>query len=339
MKNINFFSILLILIFAISFIFYLYNKFIQNQEIEILKDVYPSLDLKNTNKKNIYFRFIIRGLITLLLIISILNPSFEKLSEKEETENKGVDILFLVDVSLSMNSIDTAPTRLEKFKISVLSALPSLKGNRLGLVVFANSPFLYSAMTSDLASFEDYIKGMDTNMVSSMGTNIEKAITKANEILKSTKVKRNRLVVIVTDGEDIKGGVGEKLNSEVLIWGLGTEEGGPIYYKNPNSGQEGYLTKKGDLLKDQKDPELVITRLDKDFLYKLASKNNADLVLLSSTSNPEESILNKISDMEKNTNSEITNLNRKDGYQYFLFFAILLILFDMFVIERRIFKG
>lgn len=338
MKNLNLFSTLLILCFFISFIYYIYKKFIQIQEIQILKEVYPELKLNFLNTKKIYFRFLIRGILLILLLVSILNPSFEKISESEELESKGIDILFLVDVSLSMNAIDISPTRLDKFKISILSALKEFKGNRLGLIVFANSPFLYSPLTSDLATFEDFVKGIDVNMISNYGTNVEKVISKANEILKSSKVKRNRLVVIVTDGEDIKGGVGEKLDSDVIIWGVGTEEGSPIYYKNSNTNQDGFLTKKGDLIKEKDNSELVISKLDKEFLYRLASNNNADLVLLANSSSPEESILKKISSMEKNTNSEVSNLNKKDGYQYFLFFAIILILFDMFYIEQTIFK-
>ena len=221
MKDFNVLNIIIILLFFFTFSIYIYKKITQRLELQVFREVYKINDdlISLPNEKILILRYIINFLVLIFLAISLLNPSFQTDENPEEKIVSGVDIVFLVDVSLSMNSVDTIPTRLDKFKESILKILPNLNGNRLGIIAFANTTFLYCPMTSDISAFTDYIKGMDVNMIPNAGTNISKAMTKADEILKSSKIKRNKILVIVTDGEDMKGGFGSKVEAEVLIWG------------------------------------------------------------------------------------------------------------------------
>jgi Ca-activated chloride channel homolog len=340
MKDLNGFNIFIILLFFFIFLIYLYKKFNQRLELQVFREVYKINEglISLPNEKMLILRYSINFLVFIFLSISLFNPSFQSEENPEDKIVSGVDIVFLVDVSLSMNSIDTLPTRLDKFKESILKILPNLNGNRLGIIAFANTTFLYCPMTSDISAFTDYIKGMDVNMIPNAGTNIAKALTKADEILKSSKIKRNKILVIVTDGEDMKGGFGSKVDAEVLIWGVGSEEGGFILYKNQQSNQTGYITKTGQLTNNLSDPELIKTSLDKDFLLALASKNSGEYFNLTTNPLASDSLLNKISGMQKNTLSDTSRYSKKDGYQYFLIFGILLLLIDLFLVEFFLFK-
>ena len=57
-------------------------------------------------------------------------------------ERKGVDLVFAIDVSQSMDAEDVKPNRLEKAKFEISQMIRKLKGDRVALVVFAGSSHL-----------------------------------------------------------------------------------------------------------------------------------------------------------------------------------------------------
>ncbi|EMN32972.1 von Willebrand factor type A domain protein [Leptospira interrogans serovar Pyrogenes str. L0374] len=211
-------------------------------------------------------------LVRILLIFAVLVCVFfaglktEMKDEKKEESFKGVDILFLVDVSLSMQAIDSSPTRLAKFKEVLLRMLPSLSGNRFGMIVFAGSPFLYCPMTTDVSAFSDYVRGLDVDMVGDRGTDLSQAFTKAEALLRSEKVFRNRILILVTDGEDQNDPQAISFPASFQVWAAGTESGGPIVYNDENSGLNGFLLKDGTLTSNSNSPGIIHSKMNRTFL-------------------------------------------------------------------------
>lgn len=335
MKNLDPGHFFLIILLICSSCIYFFYKIKQRLEIDNFLRVYTGLEANVSipPKKLLILRYSIYAIVILLLCVSVLNPSFSEEAGSDEKTISGVDIVFLVDVSLSMNATDVLPNRLSQFKETVLRQLPALNGNRLGIIAFAGVPFLYCPMTNDIAAFSDYIRGLDVDMIPNTGTNLKKAFAKAEEIFKSGKVLRNKILVLVTDGEDIKGSTPSKIGADLLIWGVGTEEGGNIFYKDEQSGISGYVTRSGNLIADKSNTDLIRTRLDEEYLLELSAIQNAEYANITSQPQSADQLLAKISSMTKNTSSKLSNLFKKDGYQYFLFPAILLLLLDMTLID------
>ncbi|HMV41936.1 MAG TPA: VWA domain-containing protein [Leptospiraceae bacterium] len=335
MKNLDPSYFILIVFLLASFCVYLFYKLKQRIEIENFLKVYTGLSSKVTLPPRwiLILRYSIYSIIVILLCISILNPSFSEESGADEKIISGVDIVFLVDVSLSMNATDVLPNRLSQFKETVLRLLPSLNGNRLGIIAFAGVPFLYCPMTNDIAAFSDYIRGLDVDMIPNTGTNLKKAFAKAEEIFKSGKVLRNKVLILVTDGEDIKGSTPARLNADLVIWGVGTEEGGGIFYKDEQTGIAGYVTRSGNLIADKSNTDLIRTKLDEEYLLELASIQKADYSNISAQPQSADKLISKIQSMSKNTSSKLSNMFKKDGYQYFLFPALILFLLDISLLE------
>ena len=123
------------------------------------------------------------------------------------------------------------------------------------------------------------------------------------------------------------------MDADIVIWGVGTEGGGNIYYKNEQSGVAGFVTKSGNLINNQNDPELVRTKLDEEFLLDLTSIQRADYTNISANPTGADNLLTKIQSMNKNTSSKLSNLFKKDGYQYFLYPAVILLLLDLSILE------
>ena len=85
-----------------------------------------------------------QGLIlfsVLLISLAIMRPQWGK--KLIHVERKGIDIVFAIDVSKSMLAEDIFPNRLEKAKIQLSSFVDRLKGDRVGLVVFAGDAFVF----------------------------------------------------------------------------------------------------------------------------------------------------------------------------------------------------
>lgn len=335
LKNFNTFSIFISLFLLVSLGLYIYNKYIFQLDFERFQKIYPGIkERARLHPKNLsYTRFGIYFLVSILLVLSILNPSFESSKPLGNYTSKGVDILFIVDVSLSMNTVDSPPNRLSKFKETILRMLPQLSENRLGILAFAGSPFLYCPMTNDVAAFADYVRGMDVDIIPNTGTNLRLAFEKASELLQSSKLYRNRILVLVTDGEDMKSSLPGDVSADLIIWAVGTESGGHILFKDEENGISGYVTKNGQLTNNMNNPDLIVSKLNSGLLRQLASANSADYVNL--TENPGEAngLISKVNSMNKNTGTYIRKLNQKDGFQYFLYPALVLLLMDITVVD------
>ncbi|TGM58841.1 VWA domain-containing protein BatB [Leptospira adleri] len=258
--------------------------------------------------------------------------------EKKEESFRGVDILFLVDVSLSMQAIDNVPTRLAKFKEILLRMLPSLNGNRFGMIVFAASPFLYCPMTSDIAAFSDYVRGLDVDMVGDRGTDLKKAFQKAEDLLNSEKVFRNRILILVTDGEDQNDPELVSFPANFQIWAAGTETGGPIAYNDEESGLSGYLLRDGTLSPNANIPGVIRSKMNPAFLRELAGKNNGALYSLETNPPDVESFQKEIRSLEENLYSRRKDLKRAEGSAKYLLVAILCMLLDWIFVETFLFS-
>ncbi|MBI4000053.1 MAG: VWA domain-containing protein, partial [Candidatus Omnitrophica bacterium] len=64
-----------------------------------------------------------------LLVVTMAQPQWGE--TKKEIQRKGVEVMFLVDTSLSMLAEDVSPSRIGKAKLEMKAALRQLKGDRI----------------------------------------------------------------------------------------------------------------------------------------------------------------------------------------------------------------
>jgi Ca-activated chloride channel family protein len=186
----------------------------------------------------------------------------------------GEDVVFALDCSQSMTATDVLPNRLERAKFSILDFVRRQSHGRVGLVAFAGSAFIQCPLTFDADAFEETLLAMDTDTIPILGTDIGRALDEAYRAM--DKNSRRKLIVLVTDGEDletvkIRGDlIGSGINSaknlatnNVVIFtiGVGTPAGKDIQYRN-SAGQS-------ELLRDAKG-EIVRSRLDETTLREIA---------------------------------------------------------------------
>ncbi len=168
------------------------------------------------------------------LSFGLVNP---KIGTKLKTvKREGVDLVFALDVSKSMVAEDIAPNRIEKSKQLITQIINSLAGDRIGIIGYAGSAFPQVPITTDFSSAKLFLNSMNTDMVSSQGTAITEAIQLA-ETYYDDEDQVNRVLVIISDGEDHEGNVAEMAEAaaekgiKIYTIGVGTLAGGPIPIK------------------------------------------------------------------------------------------------------------
>ncbi len=169
------------------------------------------------------------------LLIAMLGPTW---GEKEkETQELGREIYFLLDVSASMNVEDVPPNRLALAKDYLARLADDLKGDRMGLIIFTDQPFVQCPLTQDVDAFKLFLELAQTGEFSMTGTQFRGALTVALDRFHNIEVRPDqptRCVVLITDGEDFGdtyASLLERLKIEgILIFpvGVGTVAGGPV---------------------------------------------------------------------------------------------------------------
>lgn len=140
-----------------------------------------------------------RGFLPLALVgIALLEPTFGV--ERTAVERKGLEAVFVLDVSQSMLAEDAAPNRLMRAKAEISAVLALMRGERAGLVVFAGDARLSCPLTTDHRSLERIIRDADRLSVARGGTDLGRAIELAATMFSADASVKS--IVLLTDGED-----------------------------------------------------------------------------------------------------------------------------------------
>jgi len=229
------FALICLTVFFITLIFSFYRstkyKIFDNRNFS--KKLYQNLYIGNSEA--IAIKTLIRylGILSLVIAISGIKTGVTV----KPVERKGVDIVFCVDVSLSMDSEDIKPSRIDKVKFELSKIIDNLEGDRIGVVVFSGSNFLYLPLTMDYDAAKLFIKSIDTSMISSRGTDIPNAIKTSVEAF-DDEDDQQKMIFLFTDGEDhsniliddISYLINEKIDLHVI--GVGSSKGSLIPIKD-----------------------------------------------------------------------------------------------------------
>ncbi|MDB2586533.1 VWA domain-containing protein [Flavobacteriaceae bacterium] len=276
-----------------------------------------------------WIKFVVWTLCIAALIIALVNP---KLGTKIETVTRqGVDVVFAVDVSKSMLAEDVAPNRLEKSKQLVTQIINNLVGDRVGVIGYAGSAFPQVPITTDFASAKLFLNNMNTDMVSSQGTAINEAIN-LSKTYYNDQEQTNRVLFIVSDGEDHQeqdqDAVAAAVASGIQIYtiGVGSSAGAPIPIK-----RNGIL----QYYKRDQDNNQVITKLNAQNLQNIAEWGQGKYIDGTQTKEVVAQVQDILNAMDKTEFESKQFTDFKDQFQWFLVLALVLLLADSFMLERK----
>ena len=302
-----------------------YNKKIWRKMDPELKDkLFSRLDINFLQWKN---RLTIIGLI--FLIFSAAGPQIG--TRVSPIERKGVDLVFAVDVSESMNAQDIKPSRLEKAKFEISQIISQLKGDRVGIIVFAGSSHLYLPLTSDYEATQLFLDAIDTKMIPNQGTDLSTALRTAMSVFNKEDDKY-KVMVLVTDGEDHEGAAIEMANTALKSGivthsvGVGTEKGSLIPINNDSSDDSYKRDKKGIL---------ITSKLNENMLIELANAGGGIYSRFNNRDSKYKEILSAIDNMEKRSIATHIYSEYEDRYQSFATISLLFLTAGLIMPTRK----
>lgn len=246
---------------------------------------------------------------------------------------EGIDILIALDVSASMSATDIRPNRLSKAKQEVNGFLDKLKGDRVGIVVFAGSAFIFCPLTMDYKAAQMFLDNVEIGVVPKPGTAIGDAI-RTSMLGFNQKEKKHKVLILLTDGEDTGesdplGAAEEATKEGIKIYsiGVGTEAGEPI----PIQDEKGFV---GGFKKDQ-EGNVVLSRLDQTTLQEIALKTGGKYYQATTGEMELDQIYNEVSGMEKKELQGNLIIQYEERYQFFLFLSLILLIAEFFISDRR----
>lgn len=203
-----------------------------------------------------------------LFVVAAAGP--ETGGETELLPQRGLDVLFVIDVSRSMRARDVQPDRLERAKAEIASVLPRLAEHRVGVVAFAGTAFVQCPLTTDMEAVRLFLQDLKPETVpqggSAIGAGLEVALNalRAEDEAHGQKNTAGRIVVVVSDGEDHEGGVEEhatalkEAGATVVLIGVGSTLGEPIPLADDKGGVAGYLKdRQGQTIMTRMSPEAL----------------------------------------------------------------------------------
>lgn len=255
------------------------------------------------------------------IILALARPQWDY--ETRELEKKGMDIVFAIDVSRSMDAQDVMPSRLMRALIQISAFLEQLDTDRIGIIAFEGVATLECPLTDDFEAVRIVLQGLNSNTVERPGTNIGSALSLAAQAFSQASAANS--LILISDGEDLSG---EALKQVKLLkdkgirlytMGVGSPEGTIVV--NPFTGQE------------------VVSKLDEASLRKLADSTGGEYFRITPGGDEIQLVLRRIYEREESRINRKSVTSMKEQYYLFALLAIILLLGESLIDPRKRTKG
>lgn len=274
--------------------------------------------LKRSSPVPRWIAFACMLLAAALLIIALSRP--QSLRETTTESVLGRNILFAIDLSRSMKVADIKPDRLTQAKAAAYELLDALPNDRIGVVGFAGSAFLFAPLTPDHAAVRETITQLDIDWIPTGGSNLKDGLKLAIETLEKTGTRQNALI-LMSDGEEHVGQIGDiaeqarEAGIEVITIGFGTQQGDFVPDKQFADGR----------FRDREGNE-VISRLQPAPLERVAAVTGGRFAIATSGADIPAMVQAAISDLDKVRIAGRERIVTTEYYQWFVLPAILLLI-------------
>ncbi len=277
------------------------------------------------------------ALALLFLSFALLRPQWGQKSSISEAS--GIDVVFALDVSKSMQAMDLSAGGNKSDRLMVSKALISdfvnkNQGNRYGLVVFAGEAFVSTPLTFDNAAFLTFLEGVGNADVAKQGTDLGEALKASlDRFVDKDKEARGKAIVLLSDGGEEGETDYEELAKlakadgiSIYAIGMGSDEGVPIPESTDFFGRVSYKMHNG---------ETVLTKLNDEPLKDIADITGGKYFHADEASDMAK-ISKELEDLPRTTLASEEKSGIEDRYQLFLLPAFVFFLIFIMLPDRRI---
>jgi Ca-activated chloride channel homolog len=246
-----------------------------------------------------------------------------------EGRTLSLNVVMAVDVSKSMLAEDLEPNRLERARLFARRLLRELPGDRFGLVAFAGRAYVMSPLTVDHSALHLYIDALDPYMMSEGGSSLAAALNHAADLVRASETAGDRVVVLLSDGEDNAQGLDAiraaadrtaRAGVRVLAVGIGTARGTTIPNVDPVTGLP------AGLIRDEFG-EVVVSRLDEATLRMIASRTGGSYVRLDDAGAVARAV-NELRGLQRAAGDDLVRVEPRERFALFVALGLLLLALD-----------
>jgi Ca-activated chloride channel family protein len=322
--------VLVALVAALPAVFYLVHSASKHNHPEgefVSKEMHDRLLDDGTNKSR--FQPWANGLLwisAVLVALALTRPQWGLLEQTVQQE--GLDIVIAVDLSSSMRATDLNPSRIESARRELAFLVEELRGNRIGLVGFAGSAFLFCPLTVDTDAVEMFLGEMTIEAVPVPGTALGDAVKVAMETFQMSENQEDgsKVLLLLTDGEDHESQpieLAQQAAEQGIIIdtiGIGTAEGALIPEKF------------GGVVRNEAG-EPVRSQLDGAVLQEMAEITGGMFLRLDDSSNDLDTYLSRLKKRQTRNFGSKTEVLRQERFILFLGLAGILFLLALLLEE------
>jgi Ca-activated chloride channel family protein len=297
-------------------------------QVSLLSKINSSVSLKKQ-----MFKAALLIVVCISIIISLTAPKWNPKPKK--VKRSGRDIVILLDTSRSMLAEDISPSRLGRAKIAINDLMDTLRGDRIAIVTFAGSTAVKCPLTQDYTFVRMALDDIDSESTTRGGTLIGDAIRKATTELFDEKSDKYKDIILITDGDDHESfpeTAAEKAGQQgirIITIGMGDENQGGRIPITDETGQKTFL---------KYDGQEVWSKLGADTLRKIAYATPEGKYLAvepGTTLDLGQIYEDLIASAQKRELESLATMKYDEKFQVFLALAIMLIICEALISERK----
>ncbi len=248
-------------------------------------------------------------------------------SSEQQVERQGVDIVFVLDTSLSMATRDLQPSRLWVAQTVIRTLVQNLPGHRVALVQAEGDGVVMAPLTTDGAVIDLLLDAVQPGSLPTPGTELEPCLERAAALFPE-EAGKHQVIILLSDGEDHGEGTDSvaralaKKGVVVHAVGVGTLAGKPL--EMPQLDGPGPVEYKRD-----ENDQVVVSRLVETSLESLARRTGGLYMRAASAAVDVSQILERIEAMEKKSYGSDTVELLEERFQWPLAGAALFLILHL----------
>lgn len=139
-----------------------------------------------------------------LMALALMGP--QSIHARANTEVEGIDIMLVLDMSLSMQAGDIRPNRFAATQHVVSQFIRRRPNDRIGAVVFGRDAYTLLPLTTDRNALRNVIADLELGLIDGRGTAIGNAVGTALNRLRESRAE-SKVAILLTDGNSNAGNV------------------------------------------------------------------------------------------------------------------------------------
>ncbi len=260
----------------------------------------------NSNGLKMILRFVF------LVLLFVINLRIMINNGKSLVFENNLDIIFIVDTTISMDAVDVKPTRLTQVKKDINYIMDKTIGANYSVIAYDNSVYVSTPLTKDSTMVSSVVDSLSVPQeLYAKGSKITVFENSLEELLAREKNKKDRAVIvyIFSDGENNTNKSEETLTGYKkqiqggAVLGYGTTKGGGMMVEDYD-GVKKYLT----YYDDNYNKKNAISKIDEKNLKNIANELGIEYIHMTETS--------KINNNLKKLNKIKVNANNGEKYSY-----------------------